>query len=233
MKSRFLSAVVTGVMLLFAAGAAFAQGDSVQIYLVPKVGTGAHGDEFRAKYIADGATDYPASATGAIAGSASAMDYGLEPIMLVLANVTPGEDASISAQPDVIKVPSGLDTLPSSLNLSTIKAQLEALKIPAGWINNTHSYREIMRFVTQLFQIFQRYHFVSVNAGLSGTLFTSGITLDSTFGQLSASQRNALQQVAVDLGISTAGITNGTTLRAALRIIGPQLPPISLMGVSL
>lgn len=223
MKTLLLS-IVSIVMLAVPARAQ----TNVRFYIVPKVGTGDGQNPFRAKYLADPASDFPASATGAIAGRASCMDYGLEPIFFCGGDVTALEDASIAAQPDVFVIPAGsLDTLLTSINLTTTKNALEALKIPAGWITIAHTPRDVARFTGQLFQIFQRYH-----ARTGASLFVGGITLDSTFGQLTVGQRTALQLVANDLRLDISGVTNGMTIRAALRALGPQLGSVSLLGVT-
>lgn len=230
MKKQIVSAIAAAMFVL-AAVSAFAQETTVRFYIVPKAGDGTHGNAYRAKYIADDPAVY-AGGTGAIAGVAEAKDYGFENIMIVGADVTPAEDASISAQPDVIAIPQGLDNTITSINLTALKNALENLKIPAGWVTTSHTYREVGRMVIQLFGFFQRCDAIAAANGLSRTPFSGNITLDSTIGQLPAAWRNVLTQAAQDFNLSTAGITNGTTLRAALRTIAAQLPNPTVRGVT-
>lgn len=225
--------VAVALVLVFVGVAqAQAQGASVHFYIVPKVGSGVSGDRYRAKYIADSSQEF-VNGTGAIAGFAAAMDYGFENIMLVGANVTAAEDAFISAQPDVWVLPAGnLNDQIVSINLTTLKNTLEGMKIPAGWITIASTHRDVGRFVAQLFLIFQRYHFLAVSNGMNGSPFAGGITLDSTFGDMTVARRQVLSQAAQSLGIDVSGVTLTTTIRQAFRLLAPQLGNIQLAGVT-
>lgn len=191
---------------------------ALRVYLVPVIGgSGAVGDSRRPKYLtADTLTDQ--RWTSAIAGMWRVMDYGDEPVMLVVADVTPTEHATITANADAIAAPADLTTLIGP-NLSTVQNALEGLNIPTEWITATMTYRTVLRWVSRLFMFHQRFQGL-----LGGRFFPPGITLNSTVGDLTANQRQRVQQAAASFGISTAGITVATTIRVALKLLADQLP---------
>lgn len=213
------------VALLLFATTVWAQGDqTVNFYIVPLVMDSVHGDTRVPKYLSSLTTPNWVTTQG---DGTSVMPYGLEMIALVGANLTAAEHASVAAQPDVLTFPPGnLDNAVTTLNLTTLQTALEGVNIPAGWINGTHTYREVVRFVRQLFTFSQRYF-----GEYSTSIFTGGITLGTRWNQLPTAAQNRLRAIADQLQLVTTGITPTSTMRQILRLLGPQLPPVNVMGV--
>lgn len=185
----------------------------VRFYLVPVIGTGTTTDSRRPKYIA-----------GVIAGPWSAMDYGDEPVMLVAADVTPGEHTTIAANADVAAAPADISTTISG-TLSTVQTKYESFNIPADWVTSGMTWKTLIRWTSRLFVFHQRFQ------GLSGgRFFPAGITLSSLVGDLTAGQKSTYQTAASTLGVSLAGISNLTTIREALKLMAPQLNGADTLG---
>lgn len=186
---------------------------ATRFYIVPKVGAGMDDDAIRPKYIGDGGINY------------SAMDYGLENVFLVGADVTDAQHASLAAQIDVIAIPSDLDSLVSITALTTVQSRMEGILVPAEWLTTGNSYRDVIRTVGKLFLLMQRFHGTQLRKLFSGT-----VTLDTRLNQLSRAERDALTDTAVSLGLDVTGVTTTMTVRQAIKFLADQLPPFVLRG---
>lgn len=186
---------------------------ATRFYLVPKVGTGQTiEDVYRPKYVRNGLGQ------NVMSGANEVMDYGLEPVYLVAADVTPAEHTALVANSDVTAFPANLDASVGA-NLATVTGKLDAFGVPSEWVTTATMYRQLLRLITRLIQLAQRFHFVA-----NQRLLPSGITLDSTVGSLSAQQRAKLAETIASFPNGTAGaITAGMTLRAALRTLADQI----------
>lgn len=149
------------------------------------------------------------------------MDMGDEPVCIVVADV--GSDhAAFAAETDVLALPSDLDQQVGA-QLATVQNALESRNIPAGWVQGTHTYRQVIRVVAQAFQFMQRLQVVR-----PGRLFTGGATLDTRFNQLPVAVRNALVAAATDLGYDTSTLSGTSTLRNILKTMADQWRQIEL-----
>src|SRR5687767_5996713 len=128
-----------------------------RFYLMPKAGSGADGDGFRPAYV-----------TGL--AQWAALDYGNEPVFLVAADVTPAQHTTIAGSADVAAFPSDL-SVQVGVNLATVQASLETRNFPGAWVEDTHTYRQLLRGVGTLCQIAQRYQGLSTSR-----IFSAGIT---------------------------------------------------------
>lgn len=156
--------------------------------------------------------------------SFGAIDYGLEPVFLVRADVTNQQRNALIAFSDVDEFPANLDNT-VGVNLATVTAALEAKGIPGDWVTSGMTYRAVLRWVARLFLIAQRLN------GRAGLQLLSDQTLSSTVGDLSIAKRQALNEAAQSLGLDTSGVTLGMTIRQALKILGNQIEiPIALGG---
>ena len=190
---------------------------SKRLYLAPLViDTFMGHTRRRPKYIIDNSSDW------------SGMDYGLESVMLVAAEVTALQHTTIAANTDVIAFSEDLDETVSLVNLTLLRSGVEGLRIPAGWVDQTIPYRRLARFAAGLFLLFQRLH-----ANVNVTVFETGVTLDTRINQLSAARRQALQDAAQQLNLDISGITGPMTLRAALKLLADQFGPIGIGGITL
>jgi len=152
-----------------------------------------------------------------------AMDYGKEDTMLVGADLSAAQITSVSANSDVTTIPAALDSTVGA-NLATVQSALEALNIPAGWATSGMTYRQIVGVVGRVFQILQRFK------GAKIVRLFQGKTLDSTMSDFTSDQQTAMTTAVERIGLSTAGITGSTTLRAAIKALADQRPPFILMG---
>jgi hypothetical protein len=183
-----------------------------RLYVVPIVGTGAHGDARRPKYFTDGTI---AMATW------SAVGYGLEPWTIVGADLPAGDDAIIAGKPDVQALPFDLSPLLTTGQVSSVKTFLENANIPAGWVDTTDTWAVVVRGVLGMFSFLERYSgiYAEQNGTAAPSIFLGGVTLATTFGSLPQAVQTAMLATATDQGISTAGLAAGTTLRVILRFV--------------
>jgi hypothetical protein len=195
---------------------------TVRVYLLPAVTvTDARGHVLRVpKYFAEpgqlplaGLEDVPATSN----------DFGLQPTMLVVADVTPAQHTLLSTQGDVTAIPADITQNVSTTALATVKANLEALSLPAGWVTTTNTYSQVLHAVMAIFQFAGRFQALT---GLSP--FNGGATLDTRFNQLSQTVQDGIVNTAADMGLSTAGLTPTTTLRQILKSIADQFPPFTV-----
>ncbi len=192
---------------------------ATRFYLVPKVGTGIPGDNdpYRPKYFLD------ALGRGVIAGQVSSMDYGLEPVFLVAADVTPADHATLIANTDVVALPANLDAA-VGVNLATVTAKVDALGFPSDWVSAVTTYRQIVRVLTQCIQFAQRLH-----GQENVRMLPVGITLNSRVSDLSPAQRQRLANVIGTFGGTASEITGAMTLRAALKTLADQVPVVAVL----
>lgn len=195
--------------------------DLARFFIVPKIGDGqTPNTAFRPKYF-DGLTDangQPVRWQG--------RDYGMEAVYLVAADVSAAQATTIGSNVDVIAIPQGIDNAISLTALNTVQTRLEQLRIPAGWVTTSHTYRDVLRVVHKVFQLFGRFW---VREGK--TIFEAGITLDTRMNQLTQAQRNALEQAILSLNVNdTSWIAGSTTLRQVFKGVADRLPTASMMG---
>jgi len=178
------------------------------LYLVPVIGDGTKADPRRPKYVA------------ALSGvDWAAMDYGFQPVMLVAANVDDATDTTATNQADVQRLPDNLDQQIGAAALSIVQNALETRNLPAGWVTNTMTYRELLRTLGGFFAFLQRY---SVVANTTGLVIGGTVNLNTQFNQLPQAVRTNLQDTATSLGLSSAGITGTSTIRVILKNIADQ-----------
>lgn len=196
----------------------------VRFYLVPKIGAGTLDpfDPFRPKYTDQGEL----GAGWNLDGRWSAMDYGLENLYLLGADLTAEEHTTIAAQPDAIAVPSPIDNNVSAAAVSVIQDRLEGANLPASWVNTSFTYHQVLAIVGRVVAFAQRYHAMHNLA-----LFRGGVTLNTQVNQLPQAERARLQATAADLGLDYSGVTSTTTIRQVLLLIAQQMPGFTLRGV--
>lgn len=189
---------------------------AIRYYLVPKIGDGnSISTAFRPKYIESMGLRW------------SAMDYGIEPIFLVSAEVNPQQHNDIISNPDVLSIPASFDSQIDPAILTAVKNKLEGIRVPGSWLSETNTWRDALRVLVRVFRLNQK--FLGLNAG---TLFSGGVTLDTKLNQLTAQQRQKMLQTAQALGVDTTGIVASMTVREALKTIADLIPPGSFNGES-
>lgn len=156
----------------------------------------------------------------------SLMDYGNEPWMFVGSDLSAADNALIIAQPDAFGIPQDLTTPITPAQVTAVQNKLEAINLPAGWVNTSLSWTEILRAVLGIFGFQQKYAVIygQVTGGQSApTLFVAGVILSSTFSSLPPNVRQAMLATADELKIDRTGLTGGATLRQILKVLGDQL----------
>lgn len=221
MTRRFFT-LATLFVLLFGGFVTEAQETvALHFYIVPKIGDGQSiFTPFRPKYFRSAPFD-----DVTLPPMLGAMDYGKEDAMLVGAQVTSAQHTTIAANLDVTAIPLGLDDTISAAALVTVQAKLEALKIPAGWVTTSHTYRQVIGFVGRIFMLLQRF-----DGQQAQTFFASGITLDTRVNQLTASQRTAIQNAAASMGLDTSFVTGPMTIRQVFKTWADAMGPFTLAG---
>lgn len=146
----------------------------------------------------------------------NAMDYGLMPVCIVAADVTPALHAEIVAHSDVRAIVeyANIDQ-PIGNAANGVRNVLEALSIPGTWVQSTDTWRQVLRGTMGLFQFAQRVH-----ARFNTTLLPEGYTLDTTWSELPQGAKTLLLEAAAELGIDTSAATGQTKLRAIFRVLG-------------
>ena len=189
-----------------------AQSVALRFYIVPKEELSFPAGAMVPKYI-HGLADY------------SAMDYGRDNTYLVGTDVTAAQHTSIAANLDVVAIPAQLDNAIGLVALSTVQNRLESLRVPAGWVNENHTYRDVVRIVGKIFLLMQRFQGIfHIN------FWETGITLDTRMNQLTANQRTRLQQACETFNADLSNVTNTTTVRQVLKLCADQIPSFTLAG---
>jgi len=152
----------------------------------------------------------------------AAMDYGLNNLFLVAADLLPADDAAITANADVFAFPFNLATTVGGGNVTSAQNALEAALIPAQWVNGSMVWSQIARTVAGMFQFMQRLaQFLSPILGPNPVIDSSS-KLNAQFGSLPSNIQQAILGACTSLGYSTANIQSNTQLRAILKDLADQ-----------
>ena len=174
---------------------------ATQFYVVPIMGSGTEADPRRPKY---SDTDLSGVAWGA-------MDYGNEPFMLVAT----AANAALAAEVDVLSIPANINALLTAGQVTTVQTKLEAINIPANWLDTTYTWRKALRIVAGILQYAQR-----IQGMFNVRVFPSGVTLSTVFSTLTQGQQNALIQSAQSFGWDISSLSASSTVRQILNFAG-------------
>jgi len=152
----------------------------------------------------------------------SMLGYGRSPVMLVVAETTDEEHAAISAQPDVWAHPIDLDQ-PIGSDLPAIRAHLEAVHIPAHWLDASHSHKTLLQWLTKLFAVHQRYEWLT-----AATFADAG--LDVPYGDLDGERFHVMRATARTLGLAWPENVTPMKLRHVLKHLADQLRHSKMAG---
>lgn len=183
-----------------------------QIHLMPMTGTGSSRLDPRVpKYMAE------------LVGEWQSLDYGSQDVCLVAMDGTEAEHQVLTDHADVMTVPADLNANLTSGQVTAAQAALETLRIPAGWINTTFTWREVVRIVCGMFVLNGRVWVLQAVRGVLGrSSILNGRPLTTQVNQLPSGLRTDITTAAGDLGLDLSGITLTTTLRTALHTLGVQ-----------
>lgn len=148
----------------------------------------------------------------------SIFDFGLLAQCIAVCDVTTAQFGALDANADVFGVPANLDNNITAAALPTVQAALEAVRIPADWVQaGATSYRELMRTICGLAQFAQKHH------GLHNQyIMPDAINLDQTWGDLPLGWRQNLQATADALHYDYSQVAAGTKIRAVLKSLASQ-----------
>lgn len=133
--------------------------------------------------------------------------------------VTAAQHATIAADPEVTAIPANLsNNVGGALNAT--QNRLEAMNLPAGWVTSGTTWRQVLSRVIRMLHLRRQVR----------TLFSDGVTLDSTFNSLPAGKRAALVAAADRLNIDRSDLTGASTLREILAALGGRGPALTLLG---
>lgn len=143
--------------------------------------------------------------------------YGRIDAALVAADVTQAQHEQVMSNPDVETAPLNIDQNISDIAIPRVTAIMEQLRIPAGWVNNTFTYRQILRMIAGLFGFAQRH------SGLHGEqLIDNQAQLDLRWNQIPLSKRQRILATADAKGYDYLEVTNQWTVRRILKHLADQ-----------
>lgn len=145
------------------------------------------------------------------------LDYGLIDAALVAADVTTEQHDLLAANSDVASAPENIDQNISDAAIPKVMNVLEQLRIPADWVNNTFTYRGILRMVAGLFLFAQRHH------GMHGEPLIDNVAqLDLRWNQIPLARRQRIQATADALGYDYSQVQTNWLVRRILKHLGDQ-----------
>lgn len=198
----------------------------IRFYLVPvETANNRRGPKY---FPYRGDPDPPALVTTGDDGSGiqwQARDYGDEPSMLLAANTSDADDATLAAQVDVTKFADNVDAQLGA-QLAAMQNALEALNLPAQMLTAGTTHRQVVRGIMAIFAVAQ------CMQGKGFRVFGGAVTLSTTMGSLAAAPRQALQSCATSLGYDITGITLASTVRQVLTLLVQQGSPSPMLGVT-
>jgi len=124
-----------------------------------------------------------------------AMDYGAEDVAIVLVfNPSTADHNAWKANADLMALPENLNQNMTAGAVTAAQTFLESINIPAGWINTTRTYKQVIKIVAGLFQFAQRWNGISILAGDgSQSPFKEGMNLNTKYNQMSAKTKSKLR----------------------------------------
>ena len=160
-----------------------------------------------------------------------ALDYGAEDTALCsVVDISVADHDALVLNTDAFGMPADLTGLMSSTAVTKAQTYLEGLNIPAGWINTTRTYLDVVRIVGGLFMFNQRWR------GRTGSSpFKQTLTLSTIYSDLTTERQDDLKYVFDSLGVDRTLLTASSTLRDGFVIFGKQfrLKPLVMNGISI
>jgi hypothetical protein len=191
-----------------------------RLYLAPRVWAGRNRMGWRPKTI----WTYKANPPGWFCS-----DYAHHGAFLVAGDFPDAIHDAIVADPDVYALPLDLDVEIGG-NLALVQSVLEGYKIPADWIQETHTYRRVLKLMAAAFRFMRR---VAKILNITLPVIADAVTLDTQFQDLPVTARQAMLQAAEELNLDSSGLTPASPLRQILKAVADQMPPVVLNGIEL
>lgn len=147
----------------------------------------------------------------------SMRDYGLIDAGLVACNLSQAQHEQLVAEPDVAAAPEDIGQNISEIAIPRVQQVMEALRIPADWVDSTYTYRAILRMIGGLFLFAQRH-----NGLHNEQLIDSVDQLDLRWNQIPPARRQRIVATADALGYDYGEVANQWTVRRILKHLGDQ-----------
>jgi hypothetical protein len=151
------------------------------------------------------------------------MDYGHIDLAFVAADVSLVQHQTLFDFPDILSidprsgVPRDLDALATQGEIDALVAYLDTAGnfVPMGWATTADTRRAILRGVCGIFLFVQR------ATGVAGTPPTEwGVTLATTWGELSEQQKQWMRWSATSLGFTFDDPAENISMRQILKFMG-------------
>jgi hypothetical protein len=156
----------------------------------------------------------------------SAKDFGYRDTCIAAADVDTAQHQTLAGYSDVIAAPANIDNvIDTEAKRDNVRDALESLHVPGQWVHVDMTYREVLRPVTHLFLLAQRYHALTAEAYGTGRRLVEpglGYTLDTLVSNIPAQVRSDLNQAAQSLGYDTSQVQQSWMYRRALKHLGDQ-----------
>lgn len=147
----------------------------------------------------------------------SMTDYGLIDAALVACDLTQDQHEQLVAEPDVVVAPEDIDQNISEIAIPKVVQIMEALRIPADWVDSTYTYRTILRMVAGLFLFAQRYHGMHNEALID---FTA--QLDLRWNEIPKARQDRIKATADEKGYDYSAVQPTWLVRRILKHLGDQ-----------
>lgn len=143
--------------------------------------------------------------------------YGLIDACLVACDLTQEQHEQLVAEPDVVAAPEDVDQNISEIAIPEVMQVMEALRIPADWIDSTYAYRQILRMIGGLFLFAQRYYGMH-----NGPLIDSTAQLDLRWNQIPEARQDRIVATADMLDYDYSAVQPTWLVRRILKHLGDQ-----------
>lgn len=195
---------------------------SWHLYLLPVIGTGTEYDTWRAKYLQD------------LGLTCSTRPIGMQPVCVAGADIEDDQDASLSKQEEVIRIPDDLDRTLNNGSILSLQGMLEDAGVPTEWMMDGMSCRDMLQRLLALADFLCRFHAIEGSQKLvlqkDPWLTKLGLlNLDTPFETLHPDMQASLLQTATEKSIGTDTVRTSSPVRDLLALV-VQTPRSTVIG---
>lgn len=160
------------------------------------------------------------------------LDYGWEPVCLMLLDASAAIHSTIAAQSDVLQFPSAIDDPINATRLPVLVARLDLVGLPSMWVTSSMTVRDFLEDLIGIFHIAQKF------GGLSGGSVLSEGGLQTIWSGLSTQKKAHIQSVIGSFKtlLDDSDFTNGMKMELVLHKLGRRYmqqrdKPYKILGV--
>lgn len=166
------------------------------------------------------------------------VNYGREGFYLVAADVTNLMHTSLSANADVDSFPLDITQQIGPIAFASVDARADAKNIPLAGITENSTYRQLLRrifILCQFAQSAENARFVRFPNPGKQQIFSPGITLGTTWDNLTAEDQDVLRDIFSRFKLDRRTLGTTMTLRQILKAYGDQWrgTSIVMLGIEL